>query len=408
VSPRSDAPPRASTAALPRVLIVGGVDVRARIPLMERLADEFELVAVGAGAEPAFEGTGFRYLAYAPGQAARVSPLDDARAFFALARIFRAERPRIVHAFDTKAGVWGCLAARLAGVPSAVGTVNGLGFLFRSDTWKQRLLSKSYQALQTLACAASSATVFQNPDDARVFVEAGMARREKVVLVPGSGVRTDLLDPARFAPEARAALRQALGIGPEDVAVIMVTRVIRSKGVLDLLAAARALRASDPRLRFVLVGAHEPDSMDRLSEPELESLRRELIWTGPRRDVPALLAAADLMAFPSGYGEGIPRVLLEAASMALPIVTTDSPGCREVVVPGANGFLVPIGDAGALASALGRLAGDAALRARLGANGRARAVERFDLGVVVERTRSLYRELLAHGAVRGVAAGSLA
>jgi glycosyltransferase involved in cell wall biosynthesis len=394
--------------ALPRVLIVGGVDVRARIPLMERLRDEFELVAVGAGPEPAFEGTGFRYLCYAPGQHARVSPLDDARAFLALARIFRAERPRIVHAFDTKAGVWGCLAARLAGVPSAVGTVNGLGFLFRSDTWKQRLLSKSYQVLQTLACAASSATVFQNPDDARVFVETGMARREKVVLVPGSGVRTDRLDPARFSPEARAELRRSLGIEPADVAVIMVTRVIRSKGVLDLLAAARALRATRPRLRFVLVGAHEPESMDRLTEPELLSLRRELVWTGPRDDVPALLAAADVMAFPSGYGEGIPRVLLEAASMALPIVTTDSPGCREVVVPGVNGLLVPIGDADALAGALRQLADDPALRARLGENGRSRAIERFDLGVVAERTRNLYRELLAHGAARGIAAGSLA
>jgi glycosyltransferase involved in cell wall biosynthesis len=394
--------------ALPRVLIVGGVDVRARIPLMERLRDDFELVAVGAGPEPAFAGTGFRYVCYAPGQHARVSPLDDARAFFALARIFRTERPRIVHAFDTKAGVWGCLAARLAGVPIAVGTVNGLGFLFRRETWRRRLLSTSYQALQALACAASSATVFQNPDDARAFVEAGMAKREKVVLVPGSGVRTDRLDPRRFGPAARARLRGALGIEASDVAVIMVTRVIRSKGVLDLLAAARALRATRPHVRFLLVGAHEPESMDRLSDAELEGLRRELVWTGPRDDVPALLAASDVMAFPSGYGEGIPRVLLEAASMALPIVTTDAPGCREVVEPGVNGLLVPIGDAAALAAAVERLAVDPALRQRFGENARERAIARFDLGVVAERTRVLYRELLAHGEARGLTARSLA
>src|SRR5262245_4879840 len=391
----------------PRVLIVGGVDVRARIPLMERLADEFELVAVGAGAEPAFAGTGFRYLRYAPGQHARVSPLDDARAFLALCRIFRRERPQLVHAFDTKAGVWGCLAARLAGVPSAVGTVNGLGFLFRRDTWRQRLLSRSYQALQALACAASSATVFQNPDDAEVFVAAGMVRRDRVVLVPGSGVRTERLDPARFSHEDRAALRGALGIEPSHVAVIMVTRVIRSKGVLDLLAAARALAKSRPRLRFVLVGADEPDSMDSLSVADLGSLRRELIWTGPRNDVPALLAAADVMAYPSGYGEGIPRVPLEAASMALPIVTTDAPGCREVVEPGVNGLLVPIGDPAALAAAVAKLADDPELRARFGQQGRERAIARFDLGVIAERTRLLYRELLAHGAVGSAAARSL-
>jgi glycosyltransferase involved in cell wall biosynthesis len=392
----------------PRVSIVGGVDVRARLPLMDRLRDEFELVAVGAGPEAAFEGTGFRYLSYAPEQHARVSPLDDARAFLALARIFREQRPQIVHAFDTKGGVWGCLAARFAGVPSAIGTVNGLCFLFRGETLRERFISCAYQTLQRFACAASRATVFQNPDDARVFVEAGITRPERVVLVPGSGVATDQLDPARYPADQRTRLRAELGLGAGDVAVIMVTRVIRSKGVLDLLAAARSLRAGRPGLRFVLVGAHEPESMDCLAEHELEGLGRELLWLGPRCDVPALLAAADLMAFPSGYGEGIPRVLLEAASMALPIVTTDAPGCREVVEPGVTGLRVPIGDPDALAGAIASLADDAALRARLGAAARVRAIERFDLGVITDRTRRLYRELLAHGEARGLAVGSLA
>jgi glycosyltransferase involved in cell wall biosynthesis len=392
----------------PRVLIVGGVDVRARLPLMERLRDEFELVALGVGPETAFEGTGFRYLSYAPEQHARVSPLDDARAFLALARNFRAERPQIVHAFDTRAGVWGCLAARFAGVPSAIGTVNGLGFLFRDGTARGRFISRAYQTLQRLACRVSRATVFQNPDDARVFVQAGITRPERVVLVPGSGVATGQLDPAHYPAEDRARLRAEIGLGAEDVAVIMVTRVIRSKGVLDLLAAARILREGRPRLRFVLVGAHEPESMDCLASEEVEALERELLWLGSRSDVPELLAAADLMAFPSGYGEGIPRVLLEAASMALPIVTTDAPGCREVVEPGVTGLQVPIGDPSALATAIASLADDAALRKRLGASARARATERFDLGVITERTRQLYRELLAHGEARGLALGRLA
>jgi glycosyltransferase involved in cell wall biosynthesis len=394
---------------MPRVMIVGGADVAARIPLMERLRDEFELVAVGCGEEPgpAFAARGFGYRAYAPLHA-RVSPLDDARGFLELARIFRAERPQIVHAFDTKAGVWGCLAARAVRVPVALGTVNGLGFLFRDDTWKRRLLAHSYRVLQRLACAASNATVFQNPDDARVFVERRLVRPERVVLVPGSGVRTDQLDPQRFAPEERERLRASLGVAPGDVLVTMVTRVIRSKGVLDLLAAVRALRATHPRARFLLVGAHEPESMDRLEDAELRALESELIWVGQRSDVPALLAASEAMAFPSGYGEGIPRVLLEAAAMALPIVTTDAPGCREVVEPGRSGFLVPVGDVPALTQALVRLLDDAELRRRFGAAARERAVTRFDLAVVCEKTRELYRELLTEAAVRGVALGRLA
>ena len=173
--------------------------------------------------------------------------------------------------------------------------------------------------------------MFQNPDDARVFVERRLVRAERVVLVPGSGVRTDQLDPKRFDPAQRERLRAELGVAPADVMVTMVTRVIRSKGVLDLLAVARALRTTHPRARFLLVGAHEPESMDQLEDAELRALESELIWVGQRNDVPALLAASDAMAFPSGYGEGIPRVLLEAAAMALPIVTTDAPGCREVV-----------------------------------------------------------------------------
>jgi glycosyltransferase involved in cell wall biosynthesis len=395
--------------ALPRVMIVGGADVAARLPLMERLRDEFELVAVGCGSEPAaaFAERGFAYRAYAPLHA-RVSPLDDARGFVELARIFRAARPQIVHAFDTKAGVWGCLAARTVGVPVSLGTVNGLGFLFRDDTWKRRLLARSYRLLQRLACRASNVTVFQNPDDARVFVDRRLVRPERVVLVPGSGVRTDQLDPKRFDPAQRARLRAELGLGADDVVIIMVTRVIRSKGVLDLLAVARALRATHPRARFLLVGAHEPESMDRLDDAELRALESELVWVGQRSDVPALLAASDAMAFPSGYGEGIPRVLLEAASMALPIVTTDAPGCREAVEPGRNGFLVPIGDVAALTRSVAQLVADAELRHRLGAAGRERAVARFDLAVVAERTRGLYRELLAHGAVKRVALGRLA
>jgi glycosyltransferase involved in cell wall biosynthesis len=390
-------------------MIVGGTDVAARLPLMERLRDEFELVGVGCGDTPAaaFAAHGFAYHAYAPLQA-RVTPLADARACLELARLFRREGPRIVHAFDTKAGVWGCLAARAARVPVAVGTVNGIGFLFREDTWKQRLLARSYLLLQRLACGASSATVFQNPDDARLFVARGLVRGERVVLVPGSGVRTDELDPERFPPAERLRLRASLGFTADDVVAIMVTRVIRSKGVLDLLAAARVLRASHPRARFLLVGAHEPESMDRLSEPELRALAEELCWIGPRADVPQLLAAADLMVFPSAYGEGIPRVLLEAAAMALPIVTTDAPGCREVVEEGASGFRVRIGDVPALAQAVARLVDDAELRRGFGAAGRARALARFDLGVVVERTRALYRELLAKAALPRAALGKLA
>ncbi len=135
--------------------------------------------------------------------------------------------------------------------------------------------------------------------------------------------------------------------------------------------------------------------MDALSAAELDELRGALTWVGPREDVREILRLADIFVFPSFYREGIPRVLLEAASMGLPLVAADVPGSHDVVEDGVNGFLVPPRDAGAIAAALLRLAGAPELRRRLGARSRARAVSRFDLAVVAESTEALYRSLLA-------------
>lgn len=387
----------------PTVLIVGGPDVDARIELMSRLRPEFNCIAAGSAPDLAqrFETAGFAYHVYPLNRG--VAPAADLRSVYRLWQLCRTVRPQIVHTFDPKPSVWGRLAARAAGVPIIIGTLPGLGSLYARDSAVTRLVRTIYQPLQTWACRSSQLTIFQNSADERQFIDAGVVAERASMVMPGSGVAINIFDRAAISDEALAGARASLGIRPGELVVTMISRVIRSKGVPEFVGAARLLRARYPHLRFVLIGATDEESLDRLGPAELAELRQILTWPGPRRDIAALLAITDLFALPSAYREGIPRVLMEAAAMALPIVTTNSPGCNEVVEDETNGLLVPARDTAALVRAIARLVEQPELRQRFGRASRARAVERFDLALIAQQTRSIYRELLARGAPAPVA-----
>jgi glycosyltransferase involved in cell wall biosynthesis len=389
---------------LPRVLIVGGPDVHARIDLMRGLSDRFTLAAAGTAADLAapFKKAGFRYFDYPLGRG--IGPAGDAIAGLALWRIIARYRPQIVHGFDTKAGVYGCLAARLAGVPVVIGTITGLGSLYGVTGIGTRLVRGIYEGLQRVASQAADLTIFQNRDDRAEFVARRVVPAARAALIAGSGVPTDILDPRRISPGQRAAVRDALGIPAAAPLVTMVARVIRSKGVEEFVAAARLVREVWRDAHFLLVGPADRDSVDSFSAAELAELAQVVHWPGARSDIPHVLAASDLFVLPSYMREGIPRVLLEAAAMGLPLVTTDTPGCNDVVQDGVNGCLVPPRDPAALACAIGRLLADPELCRAFGRRSRERAVERFDLGVVVEATAAHYTQLLARKTVHAQAA----
>ena len=377
-----------------RVALVGGPDVDARLDLMRILARDFEVVAYGSSPDlaRAFGAQGFEYHWYPLSR--RVNPFADLRTITHLRSHFRRQQPDIVHTFDTKPGVWGCIAARLARVPVIVGTVTGLGSLYTGGGLKVRALRRTYQMLQRIACRAAHLTIFQNRDDARQLVAAGVVPEAKTAVILGSGVATDDYAPERVGAAERARLRQELGIRADETVVAMIARVTRTKGVLEFMAAARAVAGRQPSTRFLLVGPEDTDSLDRLGAAELAELRRTVTWPGRRRDIAAVLAITDVFVLPSAYREGIPRVLLEAAAMGLPLITTDSPGCNEVVEQDRNGCLVPTGDVPALTAAIERLVAQPALRRRFGAESRQRAVTRFALAVIAEQTRATYRRLL--------------
>ena len=317
-----------------------------------------------------------------------LNPLREAALLWHLWGLFRRERPDLVHGFTIKCAVYGSLAARLAGVPARVNAVAGMGYVFTSNDTRARLLRPVVRILLRLALGGRGARlILQNPEDVALFERAGLVDAAQVRLIAGSGV-----DCARFAPcegvrENGAPLR-----------VLLPARLLWDKGIAEFIAAARQLQAQGRAIDFLLAGDPDPGNPAAVPEAELHGWVEEGIveWLGHVDDMPALFASVDMVVLPS-YREGLPKGLIEAAACALPLVTCDVPGCRDVVTDGIDGLLVPPRDANALAAAIARLKDDPGLARRLGDAARAKALARFDERIVIADTLAVYRELLGDG-----------
>ena len=313
-----------------------------------------------------------------------LNPLREAALLLHLIRLLRRERPALVHGFTIKCAVYGSLAARLAGVPARVSAVAGMGYVFTSTDVRARALRPLVRGALRVALAGESARlILQNPDDVAVFEQSGLVDRAHIRLIPGSGVDCSRFAPHTGEPAVRGELR-----------VLLAARLLWDKGVGEFAAAARLLRGEGRRMRFVLAGEPDPGNPAAVPADALRAWRDEglIDWMGQVEDMPALYATVDVVVLPS-YREGLPRSLIEAAACALPLVTTDVPGCREVVSDGVDGLLVPPRDAAALAHAIARLQDDPALARRLGLAARANACAKFDERVVIGRTIDVYHEL---------------
>ena len=314
-----------------------------------------------------------------------VNPFLEVRSLASIHALYRRVRPDLVHHVTAKPVIYGTIAARLAGVPAVVNAVSGMGHAFTAGGPGRRMLRGAISAAYGRALRHPNMRVIvQNREHAEFFAAHGWARREDIRLLAGSGV-----DMAAFVP--RAARRSP------QVRIVLAARLLYSKGVADFVEAARMLKARGVAATCVLVG--EPDS-DNPSSIPLATLRRwhdegAIEYAGRQSDMAGVYADADIACLPTFYAEGVPKSLIEAAACGLPIVTTDWPGCRDVVADGENGLLVPIKDPTAVAAALERLAGDPDLRARMGRSGRARVERDFSLETITRETLALYGELLA-------------
>jgi glycosyltransferase involved in cell wall biosynthesis len=298
-----------------------------------------------------------------------------------LARLYCRERPDIVHHVALKPIVYGALSAWVARVPAQVNAVAGLGWLFTSTTGMMRLIRPAVRwTLGRLLNAQGSLTIVQNPEDRALLIRTHLPETH-VRLIRGAGVDTTLFHPV---PEPSGS-----------VCIVLAARMLWDKGVGEFVEAARLLTEAGVKARFVLVGDPDPDNPASVSEATLRAWhgKNGVEWLKRRDNMPATFHTAHIACLPS-YREGLPKVLLEAAACGLPIVTTDAPGCREIVREGDNGFLVPVRDAQALAVALRRLIDNVTLRTKMGRRAREIVLAEFSQERVIAETLAVYHELI--------------
>lgn len=312
-------------------------------------------------------------------------PVRELTAVVELIRIYRRERPDIVHHIGLKPVIYGAWAARATGVPSMVSMFAGLGHVFSADDLQVKLIRLAIeQALRYSLRHPNCLVIFQNPEDRDQLVRERIVQSGHARVIRGSGV-----DVSKFIP-----LAEVQG----DPVVVLASRMLWDKGVGEFVEAARLLMQRGIRTKCVLVGRVDMENTVGIAGEQLLAWQKEGViqWWGYREDMPHVFASAHVVVLPTYYGEGVPKVLLEAAACGRPIVATRVRGCREIVRDGDNGVLVPPRDPDALAQAIARLVRDQALRVRMGARGRQIAVDEFSVEKVARETLAVYQELIGN------------
>ncbi len=294
--------------------------------------------------------------------------------------VYAAERPDLVHHFTIKCMIYGSLAARQVGIKSVVNSVTGLGFVFLSRKPSVCLLRALIKRLYKKAFKGTQ-VIFENPDDRALFLKMGLVDERSSCVILGTGIDTEAFVPVR----------------PPDTTplTILPARMLWDKGIGEFVEAATAIRAEGIQARFALIGKLDEGNPACVESETLTRWQKEgnVEWWGWQEDIYACISLADIVCLPS-YREGLPKILLEAASCGRPIVTTDVPGCREIVIDGLNGLLVQVKSAEALKDALLRLIKDRDLRIKMGEAGRELAVSRFSTEIVNRETYKIYLEAL--------------
>lgn len=308
---------------------------------------------------------------------------DEIKTFFFLYKLFRREKPDIVHLVGLKTMLWGSLACRFAGVKAMVSAVCGLGVLFDEEHAQSIMTRCILKVLRVTHKKNRLAVIFQNNDDKAIFLNAKIMKEEQCAFTNGSGINLCNYD---------YSLEPADG----SIKIIFTARMVEDKGTMVLIDAAKKLEpVYKGKVQFLLCGGLDTNP-NGITKEMLESRcdGEYVQWLGHRKDVLDLLKQSHIMAFPSWYREGLPKSVIEAEAIGRPVVTTDSVGCRDTVIDGKNGFLIPIKDSNALASALKKLIDDPGMRQRMGYNAREFAVNRFDINDVIRAHLDVYDAVL--------------
>ncbi|VVE67282.1 glycosyl transferase [Pandoraea captiosa] len=314
------------------------------------------------------------------------NPLQDLGLMWRLYRLYRQVRPAVIFHYTIKPNIYGAMAARFARIP-AVSMTTGLGYVFIRESLTTRLARQLYR----VAFRHTLENWFLNAEDHRAFVDGGLVALGKTRLLPGEGV--DLTHfakaawPTKQAP-ANARMPEVAAVSDDAASpfrFLLIARLLRDKGVLEYVEAARAIRAAMPHVVFQILGAADVENPTAISRAEVDDWQREGVidYLGTTGDVRPFIANAHCVVLPS-YREGLSRTLLEAAAMGRPLVATDVPGCRDVIDDGVTGYLVPARDAAALTARLRDVAcTPLTTLVRMGDAGRAKVAREFDEHVVI-------------------------
>ena len=343
------------------------------------------IVAKDTGKGDEIKGLGLNFINL-PINKAGLNLLEELKTFSYLYKLLKKEGPDIVHAVGMKTILWGGIAARLAGIKGFVSAVSGLGVMFSPEYnvgYKRILSGTVLKIMRYIHRNDNTYCIFHNTEDMQMFISSKIIDKEHCVRTMGSGID---LNEYSYKPEIEAA----------RLRVLFTARMVEDKGVLTLIEAANKLRDSyKDRVEFFLCGGLDTNPL-AITRERLEALcdGTYIKWLGRRDDVQQLLESCHLFAFPSYYKEGLPKSCIEAAAVGRPIITCDSTGCRDTVIDGKTGFLIPAKDSDALAEKLRILFDDAALRREMGCNARKFAEEKFSIEIVVQSHIDIYNRII--------------
>lgn len=313
-----------------------------------------------------------------------LNPLEEFRTLMHLVSLYRREAPDIVHHVALKPVIYGSVAARIVGVSGVVNALGGLGYVFSSTGLRAKILRWIVKPVLKFALGGKNARlIVQNSGDRDLIVAGRLANAGSIHLIRGAGV-----DPKAY---------RQVAVASEMPLVILPARLLREKGVGEFVEAARLLRAQGIKARFALVGKPDLANPASVSQSEIDAWVDEGVveFWGWQDDMPSVFSQAQIVCLPTYYGEGLPKSLLEAAASGCAIVTTDIPGCREIVRHGVTGWLVPTRDVRALATALQQAIEQPSLREQYGASARALIAADFSMDRVADETIAIYDELVA-------------
>jgi glycosyltransferase involved in cell wall biosynthesis len=367
-----------------RVLLFANTDwylYNFRLSLAKELRDQgHEVILLSASGpfEKLLEESGFQWV---PFQLSRqgINPFYELWTLGQLTRLYYKLHPDIVHHFTIKPVLYGSMAAHLLKIPGIINSITGLGHLFIDSEPITRLLRRLASWLYRMNLRGTE-VIFENPEDRQIFIEWRFIKPGQSHLILGTGVDVD-----KFRPTVK---------DNNPPIVLFSSRMLITKGVLEYVEAARILKEKGINARFALAGKTDSGNPASIPEEQIDMWKKSnlLEWWGWQDDMPSALAKADIFCLPS-YREGVPNALLEATACGLPIVTTDTPGCREVVTHGVNGLLVPVKNAQAIADALETMLLDAELRRKMGNAGREIAINFSNIKVNRE-TLIVYNALI--------------